>query len=65
MKGVTKDIAVPVALRKDAAGNAVAEGQFTLKRLEFKIGEGVWADTDAVANDIVVRVRMVLPPIAQ
>lgn len=65
MKGVAKDIVVPVALRKDAAGNAVAEGQFTLKRLEFRIGEGVWADTDAVANDIVVRVRMVLPPIAQ
>ena len=65
MKGVAKDIVVPVALRKDAAGNAVAEGQFTLKRLEFKIGEGVWADTDAIANDVVVRVRMVLPPVAQ
>jgi polyisoprenoid-binding protein YceI len=54
-----------VALRKDAAGNAVAEGQFTLKRLDFKIGEGVWSDTDAVANDVVVRVRMVLPPVSQ
>jgi hypothetical protein len=42
----------------------VAEGQFTLKRLDFRIGEGVWGDTDAVANDIVVRVRMVLPPIS-
>jgi polyisoprenoid-binding protein YceI len=65
IKGIAKDVVVPVALRKDAAGNTAAEGQFTLKRLEFKIGEGVWADTDAVANDIVVRVRMVLPPIAQ
>ncbi len=62
---MTKDIVVPVALRKDAAGNAVAEGQFTLKRLEFKIGEGVWSDTDAVANDVAVRVRMVLPPVSQ
>ena len=65
LKGMSKDIVVPVALRKDASGNAVAEGQFTLKRLEFRIGEGVWADTDAVANDIGVRVRMVLPPITQ
>jgi len=65
MKGVTKDIVVPVALRKDAGGNSVAEGQFTLKRLEFKIGEGEWADTSAVANDVVVRVRMVLPPVSQ
>jgi polyisoprenoid-binding protein YceI len=65
LKGVTKDIVVPVALRKDTAGNSVAEGQFTLKRLEFKIGEGVWSDTDAVANDVAVRVRMVLPPVSQ
>ena len=65
MKGVTKDIVVPVALRKDAGGNAVAEGQFTLKRLDFKIGEGEWADTNAVANDVVVRVRMVLPAVSQ
>jgi len=65
LKGVAKDIVVPVALRKDVAGNAVAEGQFTLKRLEFKIGEGVWSDTDAIANDVVVRVRIVLPPLSQ
>jgi polyisoprenoid-binding protein YceI len=65
IKGVTKDIVVPVALRKDATGNGVVEGQFTLKRLEFGIGQGMWADTDAVADDVVVRVRMVLPPFAQ
>jgi len=61
MKGIARDVVVPVALRKDAAGNSVAEGQFTVRRLEFKVGEGVWADTDAVANDVTVRVRMVLP----
>jgi len=64
LKGVAKDIVVPVALRKDAGGNSIAEGQFTLKRLEFKIGEGEWADTSAVADDVVVRVRMVLPPVS-
>ena len=36
---------------------------FTLKRLDYKIGEGQWADPDTVANDVVVRVRMVLPPL--
>ena len=65
MKGVTKDIVVPVTLRRDTAGNSVAEGQFTLKRLDFRIGEGEWADTSAVANEVVVRVRMVLPPVSQ
>jgi polyisoprenoid-binding protein YceI len=65
MKGVAKEVVVPVVLGKDAAGNGVAEGRFTLKRLAFGIGEGVWADTDAVADDVVVRVRLVLPPFAQ
>jgi len=63
IKGSAKDIVVPMTLKKDAAGNNVAEGQFALKRLEFKIGEGLWADTDAVANEVAVRVRMVLPPV--
>ncbi len=65
IKGIAKEVVIPVALGKDASGNSVAEGQFTLKRLEFRIGEGMWADTEAVANDVVVRVRMVLPPFVQ
>ena len=43
-------------------GNRVAEGVFSLKRLEYKIGEGQWADTATVDNDIRVRIRMVLQP---
>ena len=64
LKGVAKDVIVPVLLKKDAAGNSVAEGEFTVKRLDFRVGEGMWADTDAVANEISVRVRMVLPPLS-
>ena len=63
IKGVTRDIAIPVALKKDPAGLSVADGQFTVKRLDFKIGEGMWADPDTVANEVVVRIRMVLPPV--
>jgi polyisoprenoid-binding protein YceI len=63
IKGVTRDAAVPVAVRRDAGGNSVAEGAFTVKRLDFKIGEGEWADPDTVANEVLVRVRMVLPPV--
>jgi polyisoprenoid-binding protein YceI len=63
IKGVTRDAVVPIAIRKDAAGNSVAEGNFTVKRLDFKIGEGEWADTGTVANEVLVRVRMVLPPV--
>jgi len=63
LKGITKDVVVPIALKKDATGNSLAEGNFTVKRLDYKIGEGLWADTDTVANEVIVRVRMVLPPI--
>jgi polyisoprenoid-binding protein YceI len=64
MKGVTKDIVVPIAFKKDANGNRVAEGSFPLKRMDYKVGEGIWSDTEMVANDVVVRFRMVLPPAA-
>jgi len=62
LKGATRPVTVPFTMRKDAAGNSVAEGSFTLKRLAFKVGEGAWADTDTVADDVIVRIRMVLPP---
>lgn len=62
LKGTTKDVVVPIALRKDAGGNTVAEGSFTVNRMEFRIGEGLWADPATVANEVAVRVRMVLAP---
>jgi polyisoprenoid-binding protein YceI len=63
VKGITRETVVPITLKKDATGNSVAEGSFTLKRLDYKIGEGQWADPNTVANDVVVRIRMVLPPL--
>jgi len=63
IKGVTRDAVVPIAIRKDTTGNSVAEGSFVVKRLDFKIGEGEWADPGTVANGVLVRVRMVLPPV--
>ena len=63
LKGVTRDAVVPIALGKDASGNSVAEGSFTIKRLDFRIGDADWADPDTVANEVGIRVRMVLPPV--
>jgi len=63
IKGISRDATVPIVLKKDASGNSVAEGNFTIKRLDYKIGEGEWADPDTVANDVVVRIRMVLPAV--
>jgi polyisoprenoid-binding protein YceI len=65
IKGISRDLTVPVALTQ-AAGQTTATGTFTLKRLDFKIGEGDWADTSVVANDVQVRFKLLLkglPPL--
>jgi polyisoprenoid-binding protein YceI len=64
IKGITRDVVVPIALTKDAAGNSVAEGEFAFNRLDFRLGEGPFAEPGAMAEQIGVRVRMVLPPVA-
>jgi polyisoprenoid-binding protein YceI len=60
IKGVARDIVVPVQMRRDATGATVALGEFVVKRLAFGIGQGQWADPAVVADDVTVRVRMVL-----
>lgn len=60
IKGVTRDVVVPVDLRKDAAGNTVAEARFAVKRLLYRVGDGPWSDPSAVADDVAVRARIVL-----
>ncbi len=62
IKGTTRDLVVPVTMAADPSGNWVAQGAFPVKRLDFKIGEGLWSDTDTIAETILVRFRMVLPP---
>lgn len=62
IKGITQDCVVPISVATDASGNRVAQGSFSIRRLDYKIGEGEWADTGTVDNDIVVRVRMTLAP---
>ena len=60
IKGISQPITAPFTL-VDAAGVRTVEGQFTMKRLPFKIGEGPWADTDTVADEVLVRFKFTLP----
>jgi polyisoprenoid-binding protein YceI len=64
LKGITRDYVVPIVVKKDSAGNRIAEGRFSLNRRDYKIGEGEWADPTIVGDDVQVRVRIVLPPAA-
>jgi polyisoprenoid-binding protein YceI len=61
IKGRSRDITAPVTLRQEGP-NAVLEGNFVLKRLQFAIGEGPWSDTDTVADDVQIRFRLTAAP---
>ena len=54
VKGNSRDLVVPVTLAQ-AGGATRATGSFTIKRLDFKIGEGEWTDTSLVADGVVVK----------
>lgn len=53
IKGAVRDVVVPIAL-----SGGVASGSLPIKRLDFKIGDGEWADTSVVANDVVVKFKL-------
>ncbi len=53
IKGAVRDVIVPITL-----SNGVAAGSVPIKRLDFKIGDGEWADTSVVANDVIVKFKL-------
>ena len=57
IKGRTHNVTVPFAVKTDAAGNSVLEGAFTIRRLQYSIGEGVWRHVDVVTDDVQIRFR--------
>jgi polyisoprenoid-binding protein YceI len=63
IKGASRDVVVPVTVVQ-AGGTTFASGAFTLKRLDFKIGDGDWKDTSMVANDVQVKFKLALAGVA-
>jgi polyisoprenoid-binding protein YceI len=59
IKGNARDVVVPVQITQ-SGGNSTATGSFVIKRLDFKVGEGEWADTTVVANDVTVKFKLAL-----
>lgn len=58
IKGKTRDVSTPATFRQQGA-NGVLEGSFVLKRADFGIGEGMWADFGTVANEVQIKFRLV------
>jgi len=54
IKGVSNEVHVPMTLVQQ--GDVLkANGEFTIRRLDYKIGAGEWGDTSLVANEVLVR----------
>ena len=59
IKGTSVDVTVPVALTQSGS-TTTATGSLPLKRLAFKIGDGEWADTSMVADEVQVTFKLAL-----
>ena len=58
IKGRTLDLITPVTMRQEG-NSATFEGGLVLKRADYGIGEGMWADFGTVANEVQVKFRLV------
>jgi len=59
IKGRTQEVVAPFTV-KDEAGATAFDGAFQLRRLQFNIGEGVWKDTDTVADEVQIKFHIVI-----
>ena len=59
IKGKTLDVVAPFSFEAKGA-RGIFDGVFTIKRLDYDIGEGIWADVSAVANEIQIKFHLVV-----
>lgn len=57
IKGKVREVTTPVSFKAEGS-SAVFEGGFTLKRADYAIGEGPWADFETVGNEILIKFRI-------
>lgn len=61
IKGRTENLVAPATFRQEGP-NGVFDGSFILKRLDFALGDGMWSDLSAVANEVQIRFHLVAAP---
>lgn len=58
IKGRSADVNFPLAVRPDA-GKQLFEGALPIRRLAYNIGDGEWKDTSIVADEVIIKFRVV------
>lgn len=59
IKGISHEIHVPMTLAQQGDLLRVG-GEFTIKRLDYRVGAGEWGDPGLVSNEVTVRPRLTL-----
>ena len=59
IKGKTLDVVTPFSFEANGA-RGIFDGQFTIRRLDYNIGEGIWDDVSAVADEIRIKFHLVV-----
>ena len=59
IKGTVMEVRAPFIL-KEERGVLQILGEFSLKRLDFGIGSGLWSDTSVVADEVKIKFNLVL-----
>lgn len=59
IKGKTMPVQAPFTMKEDK-GLLSVDGAFTLKRLDYGIGSGLWSDTSVVADEVKIKFHLLL-----
>jgi polyisoprenoid-binding protein YceI len=62
LRGIEQPVALEFAWRPGR--RPVLDGEATVKRLAFGVGEGDWADTSVLPDEVKVKTHLVLAPLA-
>lgn len=57
IKGKSANVSFPLTVRPEA-GKQLFEGALPIRRLAYNIGDGEWKDTSMVADEVVIRFRV-------
>ncbi len=60
IRGKPREITVPLTLKNQPDGSAIASGEFQIRRTDFGVGGGEWNKDDLVANEVPVHFRLTL-----
>lgn len=60
IKGQTRPVRFPATLKRVSPNSAELDGTLVIKRLDFALGQGAWAATGTVANEVSIKIHLSL-----